>query len=150
MNLLLTFTNRVSLKEWDHRGILDREILLYNKISQNGIKVKFLTYGDKSDLNYSDILKNIKVSLIKDSKFLSFFKILLFPLFNYKIFKKIDIIKTNQMGGICINWLLKLIYRKKVIVRSGYENLKAISIVESPAFFRRRKIFVLENFLYRA
>ncbi len=32
---------------------------------------------------------------------------------------------------------------------SGYENLKAISIVESPAFFRRRKIFVLENFLSR-
>lgn len=33
---------------------------------------------------------------------------------------------------------------------SGYENLKAISIAESPVFFRRRKIFVLENFLYRA
>ncbi len=32
---------------------------------------------------------------------------------------------------------------------SGYENLKAISIAESPAFFRRRKIFVLENFLTR-
>jgi hypothetical protein len=33
---------------------------------------------------------------------------------------------------------------------SGVENLKAISIVESPSFFRRRKIFVLENFLSRA
>ncbi len=32
---------------------------------------------------------------------------------------------------------------------SGYENLKAISIVESPVFFRRRKIFVLQNFLVR-
>jgi len=32
---------------------------------------------------------------------------------------------------------------------SGYDNLKAISIVESPAFFRRRKIFVLGNFLSR-
>ena len=32
---------------------------------------------------------------------------------------------------------------------SGYENLKAIAIAESPAFFRRRKIFVLENFLSR-
>ena len=29
------------------------------------------------------------------------------------------------------------------------ENLKAISIVESPLRFRMRKIFVLENFLYR-
>jgi len=32
---------------------------------------------------------------------------------------------------------------------SGIENLKAITIVESPVFFRRRKIFVLENFLDR-
>ncbi len=32
---------------------------------------------------------------------------------------------------------------------SGMEDLKAISIVESPVWFRRRKIFVLENFLDR-
>ncbi len=32
---------------------------------------------------------------------------------------------------------------------SGMESLKAISIVESPVWFRRRKIFVLENFLDR-
>jgi hypothetical protein len=33
---------------------------------------------------------------------------------------------------------------------SGMESLKAIAIVESPLPFRRRKIFVLENFLARA
>jgi hypothetical protein len=32
---------------------------------------------------------------------------------------------------------------------SGIENLKAISIVESPLRFRIRQIFVLENFLSR-
>ena len=32
---------------------------------------------------------------------------------------------------------------------TGIENLKAIAIVESPVFFRRRLIFVLENFLSR-
>ena len=32
---------------------------------------------------------------------------------------------------------------------SGLENLKAIALVESPVYFRRRKIFVLENFLER-
>jgi hypothetical protein len=31
----------------------------------------------------------------------------------------------------------------------GFQNLKAISIVESPLRFRLRKIFVLENFLSR-
>ena len=33
---------------------------------------------------------------------------------------------------------------------SGVENLKAIALVESPAAFRRRNIFVLGNFLDRA
>ncbi|MDM8516357.1 hypothetical protein QUF76_09175 [Desulfobacterales bacterium HSG16] len=32
---------------------------------------------------------------------------------------------------------------------AGVENIKAIAVVESPVFFRRRKIFVLENFLVR-
>jgi len=32
---------------------------------------------------------------------------------------------------------------------AGMEGLKAIAIVESPVYFRRRKIFVLENFLQR-
>lgn len=32
---------------------------------------------------------------------------------------------------------------------SGLENLKAFTIVESPLRFRMRKIFVLENFLFR-
>jgi hypothetical protein len=32
---------------------------------------------------------------------------------------------------------------------TGIENLKAMAIVESPVFFRRRLIFVLENFLSR-
>lgn len=32
---------------------------------------------------------------------------------------------------------------------SGLENLKAIAIVESPIHFRRRNVFVHENFLFR-
>lgn len=32
---------------------------------------------------------------------------------------------------------------------SGVENLKAISIVETPIHFKKRNIFVLENFLFR-
>ena len=33
---------------------------------------------------------------------------------------------------------------------SGMENLKASALIESPAFFRARNIFVLDNFLSRA
>lgn len=48
------------------------------------------------------------------------------------------------------NWIWEVPPCKDPWFVSGYENLKAISLVESPVFFRRRKIFVLKNFLDRA
>lgn len=56
----------------------------------------------------------------------------------------------DEMGIEFPNWIWNIPSCTEPWFVSGYENLKALSIVESPAFFRRRKIFVLENFLYRA
>jgi len=55
----------------------------------------------------------------------------------------------DEMGIETPNWVWDVPSCKEPWFVSGYENLKAISIVESPVFFRRRKIFVLENFLSR-
>lgn len=46
-------------------------------------------------------------------------------------------------------WLLNIPACRDPYFVGGFENLKAISIVESPLRFRIRKIFVLENFLSR-
>ena len=125
MNLLLTFTYTISLKDWEKTGLLDREVIIYQRFSQKGINVWFLTYGDKSDYSYSDKLKGIKIVPIKNKiKYFPFLKTLLFPIFNYKFFKNVDIIKTNQMEGSWITWILKLIFRKKIIIRCGYEAFK--------------------------
>ena len=43
-----------------------------------------------------------------------------------------------QVGPMATPWFV-----------SGMENLKAMALVESPAQFRKRNIFVLENFLVR-
>jgi hypothetical protein len=43
-----------------------------------------------------------------------------------------------QIGALATPWFV-----------SGMENLKAMALVESPAQFRKRNIFVLENFLVR-
>lgn len=45
MKLLLLFTYGNSLKIWDKLGLFDREIALYNRLSKEGISIKFLTYG---------------------------------------------------------------------------------------------------------
>ncbi len=56
----------------------------------------------------------------------------------------------DELGIETPDWVWDVPSCKEPWFISGYENLKAISISESPAYFRRRKIFVLENFLSRA
>ena len=55
----------------------------------------------------------------------------------------------DEIGMETPNWTWDIPACKAPWFVSGYENLKAIAIAESPAFFRRRKIFVLDNFLSR-
>jgi hypothetical protein len=55
----------------------------------------------------------------------------------------------DELGMEAPEWLSRVPACNEPYFVSGFENLKAISIVESPLRFRMRKIFVLENFLSR-
>jgi hypothetical protein len=55
----------------------------------------------------------------------------------------------DEMGFAVPEWSAQVPACGEPYFVSGFENLKAISIVESPLRFRLRKIFVLENFLSR-
>ena len=55
----------------------------------------------------------------------------------------------DELGIETPRWVWEVPSCKEPWFISGIENLKAISIAESPVHFRRRKIFVLENFLSR-
>src|SRR3954470_1974350 len=55
----------------------------------------------------------------------------------------------DELGMEAPEWLSRVPACDEPYFVSGFENLKAISIVESPLRFRMRKIFVLENFLSR-
>ena len=55
----------------------------------------------------------------------------------------------DEMGMEPPEWVWEVPPCKDPWFVSGMESLKAITIVESPVYFRRRKIFVLENFLSR-
>ena len=129
MKLLLTFTFNISLKDWFKSGLLFREILLYKKLKENGIDITFLTFGDKKDLQYKEFLNGIKIIPVYDfiksrNSNISMLKSFLLPLKFKKLFKNVDIIKTNQLEGSWITWLAKIFYRKKLIVRGGFEWLK--------------------------
>ncbi|MDZ7699086.1 MAG: hypothetical protein U5R49_19865 [Deltaproteobacteria bacterium] len=70
--------------------------------------------------------------------------------------EKIDSIVASTVEYLCDelnlktpDWIWSVPSCEQPWFVSGCENLKAMAIAESPVFFRRRKIFVLENFLSR-
>ncbi len=126
MKVLLLFTYNVSLNLWDKLGIIQREILLYKQLIENNTSIIFLTYGDKRDLKILKPSEKIRIIPVYDmiksriQKFM-FIKSLFLPIKLRNIFKEVDIIKTNQIQGSLIGVLAKLIFKKKIVIRGGYE-----------------------------
>jgi hypothetical protein len=75
--------------------------------------------------------------------------------FNYTD-ERFDALLASTADQLCAElkmeppqWIEKIPAVKNPWFVSGLDNLKAITLVESPLHFRKRKIFVLENFLQR-
>ena len=113
--MLLIFSRNVGLKTWDKVGNLSRELALYNKLIEKKIfkKIFFFTY-DRQDVNFSKEFK------ILNNFFCLFYFIIIF----LKISNQVKIIKTNQIDGSYLGVLLKIFYKKKLYVRSGYNIIK--------------------------
>ena len=128
MNILLLTTFPLSLKDWDNAGILKREIDLYKRIaSKNNVNYSILTYGDSSDLKYQALLGNVKIipAYVKLKKpqnyFLQLLHSFLIPIYLKKYFNNVDFIQTNQFWGCWLAIFAKIFYKKKFILRSGFE-----------------------------
>jgi len=120
MKLALFFTEGVSLETWEQYGMLDREIKPYNYLANSFDKIYFITYG-KFDEKYKNLL-NPKIVILPQKwdippKLYSF----LAPLAYYKELRGADLYKTNQMSGSWTALIAKLIFRKKLIIRCGYQ-----------------------------
>lgn len=129
LNLLVLFTYGLTLDKWDKIGILSREISLYLKLIKKNMKISFLTYGSKEELKYLNKLEGISIKpcydLIESKiKKIKLFNSLFLPIKLKKDLKSINIIKSNQLEGSWVSWLAKILYRKKLIIRGGFEWLK--------------------------
>ena len=118
--LAIFLTMGVSLKKWHDIGMIGREVALYNELSKYFRGIYFFTYGGDEDLEFTSYLAdNIKVipkKCISNNLLYS----LLIPFIHQKILKNVNILKTNQMLGSWSAVLAKLIYRKRLVVRTGY------------------------------
>lgn len=118
--LALFFTTGVSLRTWREIGMIDREVAIYNELGKHFGRIYFFTYGGNEDLKFRSYLAdNIEIvpkKCISNNLLYS----LLIPFIHRKILKNVDILKTNQMLGTWSAVLAKLIYGKKLVVRTGY------------------------------
>ena len=162
MKLLLTFTDNVSLEDWNNIGLINREISLYKKLLKKNMNICFLTYGTKEDLKFSKILEGINIIPCSDlvkSKIpgITFIKSLFLPIRLKEYFRKVDIIKTNQLNGSWVAWIAKLLFRKKLIIRGGYDwltnHINLYKLKGSKSYLKYVllyfQIFILELIAYK-
>lgn len=121
LNLLVLFSSSVSLKLWKNTGLYDREIGYYNKLKEKFMSITFLTYDYQINdlLKTNDELNEFQFLYNKNQLKQKIFGILS-PFFYRSEIKKIDIVKSNQISGSWVGIIIKLFYKKKLIIRSGY------------------------------
>ena len=126
MNIILFFTYDISLKI-ETSGLLDRELKFYETLNKKySTKFKFITYGDSEDRNLTNlpfieiipIYEKIKYS---KNKYIRFIKSFLIPYRFANELKDSEIIKTNQLLGSWVAIISKLKFKKKLIIRTGYD-----------------------------
>lgn len=140
--MLLIFSRNVGLNTWSKVGNLSREIKIYNSIIKKNLfeEIFFFTFDSRDKrlakkLKNENILSNkikvfcppinIKIPIIKE-----LFDTLFFLIIFFKISKNIKIIKTNQIDGSYLAVILKIIFRKKLYLRSGYNILKRDKLIK--------------------
>ena len=121
----LIFTFNVSLRAWKERGLFSREVKLYQELlKQNpNLEFYFFTYG-VYDKEYKQKLPDGIIIVPMPRIFNWYFgKILysvLMPLIHRNLFRELDMIKTNQMIGAWTAILASWLFKKPLIIRTGY------------------------------
>jgi glycosyltransferase involved in cell wall biosynthesis len=160
MILSLFFTRNVSLENWISQGLFDREKLIYEEhIKDNNLeKVYWFTYGS-NDHRLSEELKkenrlHENIEIFEMPKFFnipkigSFFYSFILPFYYKKALQKSDVIKSNQMDGSWSAVISKWLYKKILIIRTGY-TLSQLEFSKNNNSLRYRYYKRIERFVYK-
>ncbi|MCK4736821.1 MAG: glycosyltransferase family 4 protein, partial [Methanophagales archaeon] len=118
--LALFFTAGISLKTWHDIGMIDGEVAIYNDLSKYFKHIYFFTYGGEEDRTFKKYLAgNISIIPKKGIVNTLLYSVMI-PFVYHKILKDVEVLKTNQMWGAWSAVLTKLIFRNKLVVRTGF------------------------------
>jgi len=128
MKLLLLLTTGMSLRRWAELGQISRELNIYQKLGEKIGHVYIHSYGK----NEENLVKNYpNLTVLSKPNFVPEWRIRPKRVFNYlynfitlfsrkSIYKKVDIIKTNQFSGALWGVILKRFFGCKLVTRMGY------------------------------
>ncbi|MDD5433191.1 MAG: glycosyltransferase [Candidatus Pacebacteria bacterium] len=149
MKLALFFTCGMSLEKWDRIGSLSREIKPYQVLAKQLDQVYFFTYGSQKDLEFARQIGEKIIVLPNKWKIPSCLYGFLMPFVYWKVLKNIDILKTNQMASAIPAVISRLLFKKRLIIRSGYEWLNVL-IKEKKSQWKKIIVFIWEKVAYKA
>ena len=122
------FTYDYSLKTWFESGTLHRELEIFKNIAKNKeYNFKFFSYGNSEDLKLINNSESIEIFPIyeniryRNNKIIRFIYSFIIPFKISKIVRDSDLIYQNQLNGAWVSILLKIITKKPLIVRTGYD-----------------------------
>ena len=160
MVLILFFTRNVSLLTWLEGGLLEREKLIYEEHLKQGNlkKVYWITYGSE-DFELSNQLKKEKklhpnIIVVSMPKLFNIPKIgsyvysLLIPFLYPKKIREADVLKTNQMDGSWSGVIAKWLYRKPLVVRTGY-SVSQLLCDKNPSSLKCKWFKFIEKYTYK-
>jgi glycosyltransferase involved in cell wall biosynthesis len=135
--IALFFSYNVSLSVWGDLGMISRESRIWSFFCKDFLKTVFITYGNKDEYR---LLKGFpNVTLLNNKWHLHPFLYSIALSFLYKKeLKNIDIYKVNQLSGALPAIISKILYKKKLIIRCGFQ----LSL-----FFKKQKENIIKIFL---
>lgn len=146
MKILVIFSFNYSLKLWKDVGNLDRELNFFQNFNEKyNSKFVLITYGGDEDYKiikgYEDFIEVYPIySYLKysDKKIVRLIHSIYFPFFINKKLNQIDIIKSIQLTGFWTGIVFRLILKKPLVVKTGYDAFIFSKLEKKPL---HKKIF---------
>ncbi len=154
-NLGLLMTR--SVDSWGKIPSFSRELLPYIELSKSFKKIYIFSYSSDALPSSYELTSNIKIVLRPAFVPVTLYMFLM-PFIHGRIFRQIDILKTNQMDGSWAGVIAKKLFGMKLVVRCGYEwlnylknakaswlKIKVANIVESWSYRNADKIIITSD-----
>ena len=128
MKVAVFFTWDYSLNTWHESGTIGRELKFFKSLEEKrNIYFTFFTYGDSSEYklakehNINEVFPVYKSTTYYKNKVIRILSSFFIPLKLKNKINNIDMLYQNQLLGCWVPILIKKLYKKPLVIRTGYD-----------------------------